>query len=864
MPYVIKDWLAEHVKVPADMTAEELARALVKVGLEEEAIHSSDVTGPVVFGRVLKVEPEPQKNGKTINWCQVDVGAHNVTDETGEPVAPRGIVCGAHNFEQGDLVVVSLPGAVLPGGFAIASRKTYGHVSDGMICSARELGLGDEHDGIIVYRKANEQSEADPAPGTDALGPLGLSDEILEINVTPDRGYCFSVRGVAREFALSTGAEFTDPGLPAAPLPGPTADGFEVEVEDGAPVHGAVGCDRFVTRIVRGIDPQAPSPQWMQERLTKAGMRPISLSVDVTNYVMLDLGQPLHAYDLSKVSAPIVVRRGREGEGLTTLDGVERRLSTEDLLITDSPAGQRGSRVLGIAGVMGGASSEVSETTTDVLIEAAHFDPVSIARSSRRHKLPSEAAKRFERGVDPKLAPVAAQRVVELLVEFGGGVADAAVSDLDDTTAPAPIQMRLSEPQRLVGVAYTRDQVVGVLEAIGARVESAGEDDVTELLRVTPPTWRPDLTGPAELVEEVARIVGYDEIVPVLPKARAGRGLTDSQRLRRSVARSLAEQGLVETLSYPFVAPDVNDILDVPAGDQRRGVISLVNPLGDDRPDLRTSLLATLLDTAKRNLGRGASDLELFEIGQVFLRGDHSLAAPSLPGGTRPSDSDLDELATAVPDQPRHVAGILLGNRERSGWWGEGRAADWADAIDLGRTVVDVVGIPVSVSSAEYAPFHPGRCASFTVEQCNGEDTIVAGYAGELHPKVLERLGLPPRSVAFELDLDALIEQVTGTPVESEPVSAYPVSKEDLAFVVDEGVPAEAVAAALRVGGGDLVESVRLFDVYRGDQLGEGKKSLAFALRLRADDRTLTAQDAAAVRESAITAAAVIGATLRV
>lgn len=347
MPYVVMPWLGEHVELPEDPTAEQLAADLVKVGLEEEAIHSSGITGPLVVGRVLEVSPEPQRNGKVINWCQLDTGERT---EDGE-VAARGVICGAHNFAPGDAVVVALPGAVLPGDFVIASRKTYGHVSNGMICSAEELGLGDDPryagDGIIVLATAAQLAQdptAAPAPGSDALGLLGLADEVLEINVTPDRGYCFSVRGVAREYAHSTGARFTDPGLPApagsAPAaPEATPEAFAVEIDDDAPIRGAVGCDRFVTRIVRGVDPAAPSPAWLAERLRKAGMRPISLAVDATNYVMLDLGQPLHAYDLATVHEPIVVRRARPGERLVTLDDADRALDAEDLLITDSPDG---------------------------------------------------------------------------------------------------------------------------------------------------------------------------------------------------------------------------------------------------------------------------------------------------------------------------------------------------------------------------------------------------------------------------------------------------------------------------------------------------------------------------------------------
>jgi phenylalanyl-tRNA synthetase beta chain len=303
VPLIVKDWLADHVELPAGLTAEQLAADLVKVGLEEEAIHPAAVTGPLVVGRVLEMTPEPQKNGKTINWCRVDVGPeHN--DEQGA----RGIVCGAHNFGVGDLVAVSLPGTVLPGPFPIAARKTYGHVSDGMICSVRELGIGDDHDGILVLTRHGFAAE-DLTPGQDAIALLGLGEEVLEINVTPDRGYAFSYRGVAREYAHSTGAKFTDHGLATGAEPAATPDGFEVQVRDDAPINGVTGCDRFVTRIVRGIDPAAPTPAWMKHRLEGSGMRSISLAVDITNYVMLDLGQPLHAYDLAKVSAPIVVRR---------------------------------------------------------------------------------------------------------------------------------------------------------------------------------------------------------------------------------------------------------------------------------------------------------------------------------------------------------------------------------------------------------------------------------------------------------------------------------------------------------------------------------------------------------------------------
>ncbi|SDC74160.1 phenylalanyl-tRNA synthetase beta subunit [Sanguibacter gelidistatuariae] len=861
MPYIALSWLGEHVELPAGLTAEQLAADLVRVGLEEEGVHGAAVTGPLVVGQVVSLVKEEQKNGKVINWCQVDVGAHNTLDEVGQPTVPRGIICGAHNFVPGDRVVAALPGAVLPGPFPIASRKTYGHISDGMICSARELGLGEDHDGIIVLDRLGYTADNgyDTTPGTDAIALLGLGEEVLEINVTPDRGYCFSMRGVAREFSHSTGAVFTDPGLAQGPLPSPTPDGFEVVVDDVAPIHAQVGCDRFVTRIVRGVDAAAPSPAWMQRRLTQAGMRPISLAVDVTNYVMLDLGQPLHAYDLATLVAPIVVRRAQPGERLTTLDGADRALNGEDLLITDS-VGDVGARVLGLAGVMGGAETEVSGSTTDLLIEAAHFDQVTIARTARRHKLPSEAAKRFERGVDPMLPAVAAQRVVDLLVEHGGGTADPAVSDLSDLPERQAIPFVLSEPERLVGVAYTADQVVDVLRQIGCEVSLIEGSGLQARVAVLVPTWRPDLTGSAELVEEVARLVGYDTIPSILPVAPAGRGLTAGQRGRRSVARALAEAGFVETLSYPFIGSGQLDDLGIAADDARRVALRVLNPMSAEKNLMRTNLLVTLLDTARRNVARGTSDLALFEMGLVTRPVLGAPVAPLLPGARRPSDDELARLQAGVPAQPRRVAGLLAGQRDLPGWWGAGRAADWTDAVAAVRLVADRLGVDVVLSGdSDHAPWHPGRCAKVTLA-----DGTLVGHAGELHPKVIERSGLPARAVAFEVDLDVLLAAAPTEPLQGSPVSTFPLAKEDLALVVDASVAAQDVFDAVRAGAGDLLEELRLFDVFSGEQVGEGKKSLAFSLRLRASDRTLTAEDTAAVREAAVAEAhARCGAELR-
>jgi phenylalanyl-tRNA synthetase beta chain len=828
-------WLGEYVELPAGVTAEEVAASLVKVGLEEEGIHGGDVSGPLVVGRVLEFTPEPQKNGKTIRWCSVDVGE----------AEPRGIVCGAGNFEVGDLVVVSLPGAVLPGGFAIAARKTYGHVSDGMICSATELGLGDDHDGII---RLHEWGFTDVTPGDDAVALLGLAEETVEVNVTPDRGYALSLRGIAREYRHSTGAAFTDPAL--VDVPAPTADGFLVELADDAPIRGVLGCGRYVARVVRGVDVNATSPRWMQRRLEQAGMRPISLAVDVTNYVMLAVGQPLHAFDLAALTGPIVVRRARPGEKLTTLDDVTRALDPEDLLITDSA----GDRVLALAGVMGGASSEVSSSTTDLLIEAAHFDAVTVARTARRHKLSTEASRRFERGVDTALADRAAELAVRLLTEFGGGAAGP-VTDVGSAAQPALVWMSARLPGRLVGVEWTPAEVVESLVEIGCSVEFAKDDP--DRLVVEVPTWRPDLQADVDLVEEVARLRGYDTIPSVLPIAPPGRGLTHGQRVRRSVARALAEFGLVEVLTYPFVGAAVHDAFGLPADDPRRTALKLANPLSDEQPYMRTSVLSTLVEALRRNVSRGLTDLGLFEIGLV-TRTSGVLAAPRPSVARRPAEEELAALEAAIPPQPRRAALLLTGQREPAGWAGPGRAVDWADAVEAAQIIASTAGVTTTVTKDEnHAPWHPGRCARLEI------DGVLFGHAGELHPQVLVALGLPPRTVAAEVDLDVLIA-ASGGIVAAEPISTFPLAKEDVALVVRADVPAAAVEAALRAGAGELLESVRLFDVYEQPPIPEGHRSLAFALRFRAPDRTLTADETAAARDAAVASAhARTGAALR-
>ncbi|MHA7181644.1 phenylalanine--tRNA ligase subunit beta [Arthrobacter sp. MDB2-24] len=833
-------WLREYAAVPADATAEDVMAELVKVGLEEEDVHrpTDELRGPVVVGQVLSVVKEPQSNGKTINWCEVRVvpeGAEQTLTGDGiDPSGVQGIVCGAHNFVEGDKVVVTLPGAVLPGDFRISPRKTYGHVSAGMIASVRELGIGDDHDGILVLSTLG----LDPEVGTDALELLGLYDEAAEINVTPDRGYCFSIRGVAREYAHATGTDFTDPAG-AVVVPQAKDAGYPVRLEDSAPIYGRPGCDRFVARTVRGVDPSRPTPPWMSARLRLAGIRSISLVVDISNYVMLELGQPLHFYDLDRLSGDIVVRRAVAGETLRTLDDRERTLDAEDLLITD------GSGPIGIAGVMGGAATEVSDETRNVLIESAHFEEVGIGRSRRRHRLPSEASKRFERGVDWNVADVAAQRAVELLLDLAGGTADDAVTDVGQAPAPRVIDLAADFPARLIGRDFTDEQIRGTLTDLGATV-----DAVDGGYRVTAPSWRTDLETREDLTEEIIRLVGYDTIPSTLPVAPPGRGLTRLQQQRRRLLNALAGAGLTEVLSYPFVSAHANAVFGTPDEGAPAASVKLANPLSAELGYLRRSILPGLVELAKRNSSRGFRDLALFESGAVFLPGA-ALGTDSIPPlGIRPDDEVLDGLYAGIPDQPQTIAALFTGHETTPSAGIVPRAWDWADAIDVVQLMGRVTGVDVVVRQGSHQAFHPGRTAEFSLR--SGE---VLGYAGELHPKLIAAQDLPARTVALEINADLLFDAAADVIV-ARPLSTYPPATQDVALVVESGVVAGDVLETLREGAGELLEDVSLFDVYTGQGIGEGRKSLAFALRFRAPDRTLTADEASAARDAAVALAA--------
>ncbi|EID08976.1 phenylalanine--tRNA ligase subunit beta [Mycolicibacterium phlei] len=825
LPY---SWLREVVQAGApgwDVSPKELEQTLIRIGHEvEEVIPVGPVSGPLTVGRVAEIE-ELTGFKKPIRAVKVDVGESE----------PRDIVCGATNFAVGDLVVVALPGTVLPGDFTIASRKTYGRISDGMICSVSEMNLGTDHSGILVLPPGTAE------PGTPAADILGLDDVVFHLSITPDRGYCLSVRGMAREIANAYDLDYVDPtDVPALPAEG---EALPVTIDEGT------GVQRFSLRPVSGIDPAAVSPWWLQRRLLLSGIRAISPAVDVTNYVMLEFGHPMHAHDRSLITGGFRVRFAAPGETVVTLDDVERKLDPADVLIVDDVA------TAAIGGVMGAGTTEVRETTTDVMLEAAVWDPAAVSRTQRRLHLYSEAGRRYERTVDPAISVAALDRCARLLAEIAGGTVEPTLTDWRgdpprEDWSPAPVTMAVDLPDCTAGVEYAPGTAERRLTQIGARVVVDGDR-----LTATPPSWRPDLRQPADLVEEVLRLEGLDKIPSVVPKAPAGRGLTPTQKRRRSIGKSLGLSGFVEILPTPFLPAGVFDQWRLPADDPRRNTTKVLNPLESDRPELATTLLPGLLEALNRNVSRGTADVALFAVQQVVQPTEQTRSMERIPTDRRPTDEERAALDASLPHQPQHVAVVLAGLREPAGPWGPGRPAQAADAFEAVQVIARAAGVEVTLRPARYLPWHPGRCAEVVI----GE--TVVGHAGELHPAVVERSGLPKRTCAVELDLD-LIPIVERLPAPR--VSPFPAVFQDISLIVDEDVAAASVVDAVRSGAGPLLEDVRLFDVYTGPQIGEGRKSLTMALRFRADDRTLTEDEASAAREAAVQAAAErVGAVLR-
>jgi phenylalanyl-tRNA synthetase beta chain len=778
-------WLAEHVDV--DVPVATLAEKLTFAGLEIETIHrvGDDLAG-IVTARVLEVDPHPDADRLVL--VRIDAGGED-----------RSVVCGARNFAPGDVVPWAAPGAKLPGGIEIGRRTVRGAVSDGMLASARELGVFDDHSGILVL-------PPDTQVGVDVVEAVGLRDSVLDIKTAPNRGDVLSMRGVAREVALVLGNDLKPLEL-TVPETGPPAEGLaSVAVDDPD------GCPLYAARVIQGLDAARPAPLWMARRLYLYGQRPLGAVVDVTNYLLLDQGQPLHAFDLDRVPGRrIVVRRAAGGETVRTLDGRERQLTTEDTVITS------GVEVLALAGIMGGEDTEVREGTTNVLLESAHFPPAFVRRTMRRLGMSTEGGQRWARGVDPAGAEPVCDQAARLMAQLAGG-AVAAGRLLAGPGVPEREAIRLdwTRSSARLGAPADPEFAAGHLRSVGCRTEVSDRRTVTAV----PPSWRFDLELWADLEEEVARRWGYDQIPATLPGATGGR-LTDLQRLRRQAREVLAGMGLTEVQTYPFLSQADLDRLGLPAGDPRRSALRVANPLSEEAPELRTTLLPGLAEVARRNLARGLDGVALYELGAVFLPNP----------------------AQELPDEPRTL-GILLAGQAPAGRYDDPRRPfDVADVKGVIEGLVAALGVPgVGFRAEEPLPYHPGRCAAVLL----GDEPV--GVLGQLHPRVAAACELPAAAFAAELELDGLLAAVPRMRPASTP-SPYPELSFDVAFLAPPGMTAAELEAVLREAGGDLLDRLTLFDVYQGPPLPAGHRNLAYRVALQAGDRTLTDADGAAVRD---------------
>ena len=778
-------WLAVHVDIDVS-AATTLAERLTFAGIEIETIHrvGDDLAG-VLTARVLEVSSHPDADRLVL--VRIDAGGED-----------RSVVCGARNFAPGDIVPWAAPGAKLPGGIEVGRRKVRGAWSDGMLASARELGVFDDHSGILVL-------PPDTPIGADVVEAVELRDAVLDVKNAPNRGDTMSMRGIAREVAMLLGKELKPLDL-TVPEAGPPADGLaSVQVDDSE------GCPLYAARVIEGLDAARPAPLWMARRLYLYGQRPLGAVVDVTNYLLLDQGQPLHAFDLDQVPGRrIVVRRAAEGETLRTLDGRDRRLTTQDTVITS------GERVLALAGIMGGEDTEVRPDTTRVLIESAHFPPAAVRRTMRRLGMSTEGGQRWARGVDPAGAEPVCDQAAAFMARLAGGTAAAgrlrAGPGVPEREA---IRLDWARSARRLGAPADPGFAAGHLQSVGCRTELA---DPRTVLAV-PPSWRFDLELWADLEEEVARRWGYDQVPATLPAATGGR-LTDEQRLRRQAREILAGMGVTEVQTYPFLSQAALDRLGLPAGDPRRQTLRLANPLSEEAPELRTTLLPGLAEVARRNLARGLDGVAVYELGAVFL----------------PSGEEL-------PDEPRTL-GVLLAGQQPAGRFDDPRRPfDFAGAKGVVEGLVNALGVPgVGFRVEEPMPYHPGRCAGVFLE-----DRPV-GLLGQLHPRVAAACELPAASFAVELELAPLLAAVPRMRPAPTP-SPYPELSFDVAFLVPPGVAASGLEQVLREAGGELLARLTLFDAYQGPPLPPGHRNLAYRVALQAADRTLTDADGAAARQ---------------
>ena len=778
---VLLSWLRE--LVPLSLDTATLVERLSAGGLVVDAVETLGAEiRDVVIAEILSTAPHPQAERLTV--CAVRTGAG--------PTAS--VVCGARNMTAGDRVAYAPPGSVLPGGRRIDHAEVRGVASAGMLCSEAELGIGPGADGLLLL--------GPEAPlGERLVVHLGIEDTLLDIDVTPNRGDCLSVLGIAREIAALTGQPMPRTRLAVREKGAPAIEAIGVRIDDPA------GCPRYAARLIRGVAVR-PSPPWLARRLEAVGLRAINNVVDVTNLVMIERGQPLHAFDYDTLDRrEVVVRRAGATASLRTLDGVERRLAPDDLLITT------GETPIALAGVMGGADTEVSDRTTTVLLESASFDPASIRRTARRTELRSEASFRFERGVDVEGVVAALDRAAALLKQLAGGeIAPGIVESYPHPQKPGAIHLRPKRVEELLGVSVGRSEMSGALKALGAAVGTAPQG----ALLVTPPSYRRDLTREIDVIEEVARVLGYERIPAAMPAAPLLTGALPARlRWERELKRVLTAAGFYEAVTLSFAAAETNRRfpgLGVPGA-----AVQLANPINRDEPELRRSLLPGLLAAWRTNRNQGARGLTAFSVGRVFWRLDG-------------------------PAEAWRLAGVLVGELPRHGL-GAARAADFGDAKGMVELLLDRLRVldRVRFTPTDAAPFHPGKSAAL---HCEGQ---VVGLVGAIHPEVAWELELDAPAWGFELDIEKLLPYC---PQQSVFVGLprFPAAVRDVAVVVDEGFPSERVVQFVREWRPDLIEEVSLFDTYAGASIPSGQKSLAYTIAYRATDRTLTDEEVNALQ----------------
>nr|HEX4313423.1 phenylalanine--tRNA ligase subunit beta [Kofleriaceae bacterium] len=824
---VVWSWLLELCDLDRQPTVEEGAAALTRGGMEIEGVTNlgAGFSG-VVVAEVVAKRPHPSSDKLTLVDVVVDSGG-----------APTQVVCGAPNVpDPGRRVLWARVGATLPGGITLADKPVKGIVSPGMLCAEDELGLGESHAGIVVL------DADDPTPlGAPAQRALGVDDFVLELNAPANRGDVLGLLGVARELCAMLGGrvvlpntdltEFASAGTadgrggvviesPGSAGARSTADGRGGVVID---VQDAAQCPRYTARVIDGLT-IGPSPRRIAARLRAVGVRPISNLVDVTNYVMFELGQPLHAFDAATLTAGVItIGSARDGEQLATLDGSTRTLVAGDLVIRD------GARAIALAGVMGGLDSEVRDGTTRVLLEAASFRANSVRRTARRLGLHSESSHRFERGVDPELAELASRRAARLLCELAGGkVLQDATDAYPGKRAVAPITVRLARVRALTGVpSLDAAACTAALTKLGCAVAPAAHD----ALAVTPPSARADVTREVDVIEEILRVHGYDHVSTSLPAMRVAPPLQDVDRADRA-RRALAATGASEAITFAFQSVDRCSALGVPATDRRAQPIAIRNPMSADQAVMRTSLLPNLLAAVARNASFGRADVDLFEIGSVFLRRGEAV---------------VERPPSELADEPRWAAGVLSGRRPA----GIGAGAPY-DAFDAkARAIVAIRAVagdlPIDVAAAAVPYLHPGVAGELRVDR-DGEPRIV-GWFGEVHPDVRKRLGVDAPAFCYEVDLEALH---VAPPAQMRPIPRFPGSARDVSLLLAAAIPAGRIEAAIAGAREPLVTGVRLLEDYRDAKLGDGMKSMLWSIHYRAGDRTLTIDEVDKAHEAIV------------